>query len=324
MGATGPLGQAITRRRSGLLLAASGLVSSACGSARSSAVPPGGLALDGVTPPANLALLSKPDWLSQNVSTAGVRIIDARPRADYEKGHIPGAVSLPVAETFDPARDKNYPDAVEKLEALFSVRGLGTATRIVAYDNGKETPAARLLWTLEYLGHQQVSLLDGGLSAWQAWGGAVTTTPATPETARFSAAVQATRMHAKADCERMLSAGTDRAAGFVMLDSRSPEEWRGDDVRAKFGGRIPGAVNLDWREHFAPDATLKPLDTLHQLYAARAVTPDREVVAYCQTGQRSAVAYWVLRLLGYPRVANYAGSWVEWGNDPATPKAQGA
>ncbi|HEU5316653.1 MAG TPA: sulfurtransferase, partial [Chloroflexota bacterium] len=219
----------------------------------------------------------------------------------------------------------NYPDAKEKLEALFATKGIGSDDRVVAYDNGAETPAARLFWTLEYLGHARAAVLDGGLKAWLARGGATTTEPAPPRAARFSAAVRPERLHAKADCERMLAATTGMPAGAVaMLDARSPEEWRGDDVRAKYAGRIPGAINVDWREHFTPDALLKPPAALLQLYRSRGVSPDKEVVAYCQTGQRSSVTYWVLRLLGYQTVANYAGSWVEWGNDPATPKAAGA
>jgi thiosulfate/3-mercaptopyruvate sulfurtransferase len=261
---------------------------------------------------------------------AGVLIVDARPATEYEKGHILGAVSLPVTETFDPARDKNYPDAPERLRALFGSRGIRPGAPVVVYDNGKETPAGRLFWTLEYLGHESASVLDGGLGAWQAIGGELSVEQVRPDLTSFTAAVQPSRAHAKSDCERMIGGGpsvglgagpsADTARGVVMLDSRSPEEWRGDDVRAKYGGHIPGAVNIDWRENFGADGLLKPVEALRALYAGKGVTPDKEVVAYCQTGQRSSVTYLALRLLGYPNVANYAGSWIEWGNDPATPK----
>ena len=108
----------------------------------------------------------------------------------------------------------------------------------------------------------------------------------------------------------------------VVLDARSPEEFRGEDVCAKYSGHIPGAVNIDWRENFTT-TVLKDPATLQTLYTSKGVTQDKEVIAHCQTGQRSSVSYWTLRLLGYPKVGNYAGSWVEWGNDPTTPKAQG-
>jgi thiosulfate/3-mercaptopyruvate sulfurtransferase len=109
-----------------------------------------------------------------------------------------------------------------------------------------------------------------------------------------------------------------------VLDARSPAEFRGEDVRAKFGGHIPGAVNVDWVENFGGGTLLKEPDALKALYAAKGITPDKEVIALCQTGQRSSVSYLTLRLLGYPKVGNYAGSWIEWGNDEATQKAQGA
>ena len=91
-------------------------------------------------------------------------------------------------------------------------------------------------------------------------------------------------------------------------------------MRAKFGGHIPGTVNIDWVENFGSGPLLKDPASLRALYESRGVTRDKEVIAHCQTGQRSSASYWVLRLLGYPKVGNYAGSWVEWGNDATTKK----
>ena len=131
---------------------------------------------------ANPNLIVSVDWLKQHASDAGLRIIDARPAADYEKGHLPGAVNLPVVETFDPAQAKNLPDTKEKLEALFGQKGIANASRVVIYDNGKETPAARLFWTLEYAGHTNVAVLDGGLKA---WGGSTSTDAVSAPAATF-------------------------------------------------------------------------------------------------------------------------------------------
>ncbi len=84
-------------------------------------------------------LIVSVSWLMQHTKDPNLRLVDARPTAEYDKGHIPGAVSLPVADTFDPAQPKNYPDTKEKLEALFASRGMSNTTRIITYDNGKET-----------------------------------------------------------------------------------------------------------------------------------------------------------------------------------------
>jgi 3-mercaptopyruvate sulfurtransferase SseA len=254
----------------------------------------------------------------QHTKDPTLRIVDARPTAEYDKGHIPGAVSLPVAATFDPAQPKNYPDTKEKLEALFASRGLSNPTRIITYDNGKETLSARLFWTLEYAGATNVAVLNGGLKQWQADKGEISTAPVSVEPGTFVAKVDPAKLPTAAQCQLALGDPTK-----VILDARSPEEFRGEDVRAKYSGHIPGAVNIDWRENFTTTTLLKDPVTLKTLYESKGVTPDKEVIAHCQTGQRSSVSYWTLRLLGYPQVGNYAGSWVEWGNDPTTPKAQG-
>jgi thiosulfate/3-mercaptopyruvate sulfurtransferase len=265
-------------------------------------------------------LLVSVSWLMQHHTTdPQLRLVDTRPAAEYDKGHIPGAVNLPVADTFNPTQQKNYPDTKEKLEALFASRGLSNATRIITYDNGKETLSARLFWTLEYVGATNVAVLNGGLKQWQEDKGEMSTVPTPVARGRFVATIDPAKLMMAAQCHLALGDPTK-----VILDARSPEEFRGEDVRAKYSGHMPGAVNIDWRENFTNTTVLKAPSALKTLYTSKGVTPDKEIIAHCQTGQRSAVSYWVLRLLGYTKVGNYAGSWVEWGNDPTTPKAQGS
>ena len=107
--------------------------------------------------------------------------------------------------------------------------------------------------------------------------------------------------------------------GKVILDTRSEKEWLGTDRRATRGGTIPSAVHIDWENHLTADGKLKQADALRTMFEARGVTADREVLAFCNTGYRSAHAYLVLRMLGYPRVRNYVGSWQEWGNRASCP-----
>ena len=103
-------------------------------------------------------------------------------------------------------------------------------------------------------------------------------------------------------------------ADVVILDTRSDGEYNGTTVRAKRGGAIPGAVHLEWTRNLGPDGAFKPAAELQAMYEAAGVTPDKEVVTYCQGGYRAAHSYLALRLLGYPRVRNYIGSWKEWGD----------
>jgi thiosulfate/3-mercaptopyruvate sulfurtransferase len=307
----------MTTRKTFLMAASCGLVVAlVCGAAMVSAQSAVSTERDAFVHPNLIVSVS---WLMQHTTDQHLRLVDARPTAEYDKGHIPGAVSLPVADTFDPAQHKNYPDTKAKLEALFARRGLSNTMRIIIYDNGKEHRSARLFWTLEYVGATNVAVLDGGLTQWQAEQGAISTVPVQVEPGTFVAMVDPAKLPMAAQCQLALDNPTK-----VILDARSPEEFRGEDVRAKYRGHIPGAVNIDWRENFTTTTVLKDPVTLRTLYERKGVTPDKDVIAHCQTGQRSSVSYWVLRLLGYPQVGNYAGSWVEWGNDPTTPKAQGS
>jgi len=261
---------------------------------------------------ANPQLAVSVSWLQQHMNDNGLVVVDARPADAYAKGHLANAVSLPVTETFDPDQKKNFPDTKAKLEALFGSHGIGDSNQVVVYDNGKETPAARLFWTLEYSGHKHVSVLDGGIGTWQAAGGAVIADAVTPKAATFHASIDPARMPTRETCTAAL--GNPKK---VVLDARSAAEYRGEDMRAKRSGHMPGAVNIEWKANFN-DLTLKSADELSEMYSSAGVTKDKEVIAHCQTGQRSSVTYLVLRMLGYPKVGNYAGSWVEWGNDPNT------
>jgi thiosulfate/3-mercaptopyruvate sulfurtransferase len=169
--------------------------------------------------------------------------------------------------------------------------------------------AARAFWFLEYLGHPNVRVLDGGLRAWMAAGLPVTTEAVTPT---------ASTWHGTADPSKLATwqQVRDRLGkpDTAIIDTRSDEEYFSEAVRAKRGGAIPGAVHIEWKQNLTPDGRYKSPDELRAMYDAAGITPDREVVTYCQGGYRAAHTYLALRLLGYPRLRNYTGSWKEWGD----------
>ncbi len=256
-------------------------------------------------------LLVDAAWLQAHLGDRDLRIVDmATDRETYQQGHIPGAVHLSVdeARTEVPGAGYRVPTA-EEAARLFGRLGLTPETRVVIYDDSGGVHAAWLFFTLDAFGHRRAALLDGGLQTWRRAG-----LPLSAETSR----VAPTTYPVPAGPDHVVTAGWILAhlndPGVVLVDSRSADEFAGRDVRAQRGGHIPGAVNIDWREHLAPDGRFKPVETLRQLYASRGVTPDRTVVTYCQTHHRAAHAYFVLRLLGYPRLLGYDRSWAEWGN----------
>ena len=222
-------------------------------------------------------LLVETDWLAGHLKDADLRVVDARKAEEYKAGHIPGAVSIPRDSTFDPAAPKGMVGQPEQIAALFGGKGINETVHVVVYDAGKDTAAARVFWTLEYYGHPRVSVLNGGFTKWQAEGREVTAEEpgfaAVTFTVRPAPAIFSTREEILADIGQ---------ADVVILDARSPAEYRGEDVRAKRGGHIPGAVNIDWVENFTAGEVpvFKSAAELAQLYEAAGVLRDKRIHAY--------------------------------------------
>jgi thiosulfate/3-mercaptopyruvate sulfurtransferase len=248
-----------------------------------------------------------------------LRIVDMVDEvADYRRGHIPNAVHVDVEDTrvAVPGRGYRLPTAAEA-SRLFGKLGFTPETRVVIYDDAGGLNAAWLFYVLEAHGHRRVALLDGGIAAWRRAGLPVTAEAPT---------IAATTYRAQAKPERVTTAEwirdhlNDRTVAVV--DARSPGEYSGAKQHARRGGHIPGAVNIEWERHLRADGTFKPVAELRALYTGAGVTPDKTVVTYCQTHHRGAHSYFVLRLLGYPRVVGYDRSWAEWGNREDLPIAR--
>jgi thiosulfate/3-mercaptopyruvate sulfurtransferase len=264
-------------------------------------------------------LLVGVEWLKERLDSPGLRIVDmATEPADYAKGHIPGAVYLHVNDSrvAVPAGGFRLPTAEEGARLLGSL-GITPETTVVAYDDSSGLHAARLFFTLEAFGHERVAILDGGSQRWRAAG-----LPWVRAVSRPAPTVYTPR--AKPDHAVSAEWVRDHLGqpDVALVDSRTPEEYAGKDVRAKRGGHIPGAVNIDWQRHLRRDGTFKPIEELRAMYTAESVTPDKTVVTYCQTHHRAAHSYFVLRLLGYPKVVGYDRSWIEWGNRDDLPLAK--
>jgi thiosulfate/3-mercaptopyruvate sulfurtransferase len=197
---------------------------------------------------------------------------------------------------------------------LFSLRGVLPHWPVVVYEDETGMRAARAFWFLEYLGHPDVRVLDGGLRAWTRASLPVTTEVVKPVPSTWHGTPDADKLATW----RQVLERLDRPE-TAIIDTRSDDEYYGTVARARRGGAIPGAVHIEWTRNLQEDGTFKTADQLRSMYTSAGITPDREVVTYCQGGYRAAHAYLALRLLGYPRVRNYTGSWKEWGDRDDVP-----
>lgn len=245
---------------------------------------------------------------------------------NFAEEHLPGAINLWRPDYED---DVNYPfggmeASRKKMASLLSGLGAKPGELIVVYCTKGSADAARLLWILRGYGHERVGIMNGGKAGWQHAGYPLTReatafrprtnyTFAGPEVENYSASI-----------DEVLAAIGD--TNTVIVDCREDYEYLGAPylagnsvVRFKKGafaaGAIPGARHLNWSEavDLHSDHTFKSLDDLNHNFLRKGISPDKQIIVYCQSGVRSAHTAFVLKeLLGYPNVKNYDGSWIEW------------
>jgi thiosulfate/3-mercaptopyruvate sulfurtransferase len=261
-------------------------------------------------------LLVSADWLRRHRSDSGLVLIQVeRSRAPYDSAHIAGARFVATGDFTTRRGDilTELPSA-ESFQALLESLGVVGTGRIVLY--GETLPVTRLFYTLDYFGlGDRVSVLDGGLPAWDSARGEVTSIPAPP-------AVRGTiSLHPRPDllADAAWVNSHRESKEVLLLDTRSPEEF--DGTKSEEGvarpGHIPGAVSFDWTTTIA-DGRFLERGALRQLFTAAGATPGKEVVTYCRVGSRASAVYFAARLLGY-RVRLYDGSMNEWSGKPELP-----
>jgi thiosulfate/3-mercaptopyruvate sulfurtransferase len=266
-----------------------------------------------------LPLIVDGERLQSTLGDERVLVVDLCKADTYAQAHIPGAAHLDYAQVVAarPPTMGLLPDDAA-LSALFSSLGLTPDTHVVAYDDEGGGRAARLLWTLEVIGHTRYSLLNGGLHAWSAERRPLTRDVAARPRTNYRVT---DRITGWADAAYVRDHLDDPAV--VLVDTRSPQEYRGEKKLAERAGHIPGAVNFDWVNamDLHHQLRLKPAAELRHALEALGITPDKEAIVYCQTHHRSAHTFIVLKSLGYTRIKGYPGSWSEWGNRSDLPIA---
>ena len=259
---------------------------------------------------ANSELLWTVDKLRHHILEPRLVLMDLRPPEAYANGHIPGARSFDIfGISLIDTRPQPLDAFLWLIEHLIQAKGVNDDSMVVIYDDIAGMRSARLFWFLEFFGHRDVRVLNGGFNAWSAAALPVTHEASIPKSGNFK---MKPRRELLATAEDVLA--RLNSPDTVLVDTRSDDEYTGKVVRAARGGRIPGAIHLEWTQNLDVLGFFKGAEELGKMYGTHKIPPDREVIPYCQGGYRAAHTYLALRLLGYPRVRNYLGSWGEWGN----------
>ena len=260
----------------------------------------------------------------------------------YRAAHIPGAVyanldtdlsarhGAPGAHGVVVAQDDGLPasggrhplPSRERFAAWLSSIGFANDMQAVVYDRNGANYCGRLWWMLQWMGHEAVAVLDGGLQAWQAAGGAVTSDV---EPSHFQTNfVPGEPLMALVDTKTV--AARLEQPGQTVVDARAAARYRGEvEPLDPIAGHIPGALNRPFAENLGPDGKFKPAAQLRAEFESLLAGRDPATVVHqCGSGVSALPNLLAMRIAGLGDTALYAGSWSEWSNTPGLPTRQGA
>ncbi len=262
------------------------------------------------------------ETLQQNLGRSGLVIIDVRGKAAYSfGGHIPGAVHATWHEFSDPkavAKGLLHRDT-SLLERKIRELGVNNDSDIVIYSNPFDNwgDEGRMFWMLQYFGLTNLKILDGGWVKWVAEERPYEHGTASPKPGDFRASPVPELIMMKDELKQLVKRPHPES---LIADARSLEEYAGKEVVGiPRPGHIPSAISVPWNTFLKPDATLKDFDEIKTTLQEKGLNETMEVICYCTGGVRSAWLYFVLKVVGYPKVRNYPGSWWEWSRDFSTP-----
>ena len=232
------------------------------------------------------------DALRSEIRDKSVRVLDIRKEEDYKQSHIPNAVNLPLANLL-------ADDSPEKVLQYVQSFGISDETPVVVYDDTFGALASRVAWTLQYIGHEDVSLLDITFGTWKKMGLEANTEKVSFDKKNHSLKL---RPEILATVDYL---GPAKEKGAILIDNRE---------RLNFlENHIPGAMNIPYRMLASPDNILRPKEELKRLIQNRNIAPDAEVITYCgSVGTLSGLGYYALKSIGMENVKLYVRSFKEW------------
>ena len=240
-----------------------------------------------------LSIVCDADTLRSLVRKKAVRVVDVRKADDYQKGHIPTAVSLPLARVLEN-------DAPEKIVAIMDELGISDSMPVVIYDDTFGALAARVAWTFQYVGHTNTALLEMTFRQWKELGLETETQARTYQKAEHSLNIN---KNIYADASYVESAKSQR--GKLLVDSRERLNFLTE--------HIPGAKNIPYTMVGSNGSILRKAEDLKRFIENRGITSDSEIITYCgSVGTLSGLTYYALKLAGFQNVKLYPKSFKEW------------
>jgi thiosulfate/3-mercaptopyruvate sulfurtransferase len=259
------------------------------------------------------------EWVAQHKHDPNVRLVEVDvDTSAYDQGHILGAIGWNWQQDLQRHPVRDLPTK-EEWEELLSRSGITNDTTVILYGDNNNWFAAFAYWVFKLYGHNDARLMDGGRKKWVDEGRELVSEIPSYQPTTYRARLPDPTLRALRDQVHQALGASD----YTLVDVRSPGEYSGELLAppnlpqegAQRGGHIPGAHNIPWGTAVADDGTFKAAEQLRQIYGEKGITPDKQVIAYCRIGERSAHTWFVLHeLLGYADVRNYDGSWTEWGS----------
>jgi thiosulfate/3-mercaptopyruvate sulfurtransferase len=274
-------------------------------------------------------VLVSTDWVSKHSTDPNVRIVevDVDTKA-YDEGHVPGAIAWAWNTELCNTLVRDILD-ISQFEWLMNRSGIENETTVALYGDNNNWFAAWAFWEMKVYGHADVRIMDGGRKKWLAEGRDMDTQHQTVAPAQRPYQATGPDLSLRVFLAQMQQ--VQKSGSAVMIDVRSPQEFTGQLLAppglpetCQRGGHIPGAHSVCWSKACNDDGTFKPVEELQKLYGAEGVNQSTPVITYCRIGERSSHSWFALKyLLGIPNVANYDGSWTEWGNLVGAPVERG-
>ncbi len=277
----------------------------------------------------NMDSLVSTEWLANEMGASDLRIVDCTKhlpgasrdaQAEYEAGHIPGAVFMDLGELVDVnAPIENTLPPAEKFASRMQTLGLGDGSRIVLYDDSAVKTSARAWFMLKMFGAHDVAILDGGIGKWKAEGRPLAQGKESLRHRHFTVWQDDKNLRTKAHVLANLHSKDEQ-----VIDARGAKRWSGEegDPRPNIAsGHIPGSFNVPYTELYNADGTFKDKAGLKAAFESAGVDLAKPIVTSCGSGVTACVLLFALHLIGKDDAALYDGSWTEWGADPDTPKA---